>query len=310
MDEKLRRQWAEFRFAVIAPLVCRRMDEAQRREEKRRILQTSFTTPVGDQRMVADRTLRSWIARYRIYGVDGLMRTTSRAAGKCEAIPESILNEAVTLRRELRTRSIKGILSVLRAKGFDVSQISRSTMNFHLNRLGVSKEKHASEKGTFQPFQKDHANDLWQADCSGGIYLPDPHNKGQHKPTHLISMIDDATRVITHAAFYWDEKVPSLFDCFRKALLKHGKVGQLYTDNGACFKSHALARTCAQLDIELLHAQKYAPEGKGKIERHIGTTKSAFYEEAKHSGLQTLEQLNEFFFAWLEKNITTRNTKH
>src|SRR5208283_2146578 len=50
------------------------------------------------------------------------------------------------------------------------------------------------------------------------------------------------------------------------------------------------------------------PEGKGKIERHIGTAKSAFYEEAKHSGLQTIEQLNEFFFAWLEKEY--HNTEH
>lgn len=308
MDENLRRKWAEFRFAAISPLVCRRMDDAQKREEKRKILHTSFTTPIGVQKLVAERTLNSWIARYKLYGFDGLMRTASKLEGTCQAIPEDILNAAVILRQELPCRSIRGIMSVLRAKGFDVNKISRSTMNFHLNRLGASKEKYASEKGTFQPFQKDHANDLWQADCSGGIYLPDPYNKGQHKQTHFISMIDDATRVITHAAFYWDEQLPSLFDCFRKALLKMGKVRQLYTDNGPCFRAHALAATCAKLGIELTHAEKYTPEGKGKIERHIGTVKSGFYEEAKHSGLQTIEQLNDFFFAWLENEY--HNSKH
>lgn len=308
MDQNLRQKWAEYRFAAIAPLVCRRMDDAQRREEKRKILQTSFTTPIGAQKFVAERTLNHWIARYKLYGFDGLLRTASKLEGTCQAIPEDVLKAAVDLRTELRTRSIKGILSVLRAQGFDVDKISRSTMNFHLNRLGVSKEKHASEKGTFQPFCKDHANDLWQADCSGGIYLPDPYNKGQHKQTHLISMIDDATRVVTHAAFYWDEQLPSLFDCFRKALLKRGKVRQIYTDNGPCFRAHALAGTCAKLGIELTHAEQYTPEGKGKIERHIGTVKSGFYEEAKHSGLQTIEQLNEFFFAWLEKEY--HKSKH
>ncbi len=301
MDEKLRHQWAEFRYGVIAPLVCRRLDEAQRREERHRILKTSFTTPIGDSKSVPDRTLRSWLSRYNLYGFDGLTRIESRSTGKCEAIPEDILNAAVELRLELRSRSVRCILSVLRAQGFDVSKISPSTLNFHLNRLGATKEKYASEKGSFQPFQKDHANDLWQADCSGGLYLPDPQNKGQYKPTHFISMIDDATRVVTHAAFYWDEQVPSLFDCFRKALLKHGKVSQLYTDNGPCFKSHDLAHTCAHLGAELRHAEKYTPEGKGKIERHIGTVKSGFYQEAKHSGLETLQQLNDFFFAWLDK---------
>ena len=308
MDENLRRKWAEFRFSAIAPLVCRRMDDAQRREEKRRILQTSFLTPIGVQKHIAERTLNSWIARYKLYGFDGLMRTASNLQGTCQAIPEEVLKAAVNLRTELPCRSVKGVLNVLRAQGFDVDKISRSTMNFHLNRLGASREKYASEKGTFQAFQKDHANDLWQADCSGGIYLPDPYNKGQHKQTHFISMIDDATRVVTHAAFYFDEQVPSLFDCYRKALLKNGKATQIYTDNGPCFRAHAFAAACAKLGVELRHAEAYTPEGKGKIERHIGTVKSGFYQEAKHSGLQTIEQLNEFFFAWLEKEY--HNTEH
>jgi hypothetical protein len=308
VDEKIRQQWAEFRYGVIAPLVCRRLDDTQRQEEKHRIIKTSFTTPIGDSKFVAERTLRSWLSRYKLYGFDGLLRAESRSAGKCEAIPEDVLNAAIELRLELRSRSVRCILSLLRAKGFDVSNVSQSTLNFHLNRAGANKEKYASEKGSFQPFQKDHANDLWQADCSGGLYLPDPRNKGQHKQTHLISMIDDATRVVTHAAFYWDEAVPSLFDCFRKGLLKRGKVRQLYTDNGPCFKAHDLARTCAKLGVELRHAEQYTPEGKGKIERHIGTIKSGFYQEAKHSGLETLEQLNDFLFAWLEKEY--HNAKH
>lgn len=308
MDEKLRRQWAEFRYGVIAPLVCRRLDEAQRREERRRILSMAFTTPAGSAKFIPERTLRSWMSKYELYGFDGLLRTESRSTGKCDAIPEDILYAAVKLRLELRSRSVKGILSILSASGLDVSEISPSTLNFHLNRLGATKEKYASEKGTFQMFQKDHANDLWQADSSGGLYLPDPQNRGQYKQTRLISFIDDATRVVTHAEFYFDEQVASLFDCFRKALLKRGKVAQLYTDNGPCFKAHALSRTCAQLGVELRHAEKYTPEGKGKIERHIGTVKSGFYQEAKHSGLQTLEQLNVFFFAWLEKEY--HNVKH
>ncbi len=308
MDEDIQNKWAEFRFGVIAPLVCRRLDEAQRRETRRNVLQTAYTTPVGDTTYVAERTLRTWLSKYKLHGFDGLKRAPSKTAGKCDAIPEEILKAAADLRLELRTRSIRGILSVLQAQGFEVDKISPSTLNFHLNRLGATKEKHASEKGSFQLFQKDHANDLWQADCSGGVYLPDPLNKGQFKQTQLISVIDDATRVVTHAQFYFDQQVPSLFDCFRKGLLTHGKCSQLYTDNGPCFKARDLARTCARLGIELKHSEEYTPEGRGKIERHIGTVKAGFLEEAKHSGLQTLDELNEFFFAWLDKEY--HNSKH
>jgi putative transposase len=285
------------------------MDDAERRELMRQILNTSFECPDGEQKRFAERTLRTWLAKYRIYGFDGLMRAESRLAGSCTAIPGPVLDAAVKLRQELRTRSARGILSVLRAQGFDVTDVAESTLNFHLNRLGATKEKYASEKGTFQLFQKDHANELCQADSSGGIWLPDPRNRGQYKQTRFISLIDDATRVVTHAAFYWNEQLPSLFDCFRKALLKHGKMAHLYTDNGPCFKAKALASTCAQLGIELRHAEQYTPESKGKIERHIGTVKASFYQEAKHSGLETIEELNSFFFAWLDAEYHNRKHK-
>jgi len=301
VDETQRRLWTEFRFAVIAPLVCRRLDEAERREIRRHILNTYFDAPDGERRLIAERTLRAWIARYRLHGFDGLKRIESRTAGAQSSIPEKLLQTAVDLRCELRSRSAKTILSILRAKGFDVSKVPRSTLNFQLNKRGATKERYASEKGTFQRFQKEHANDLWQADSSGGVWLPDPYNRGQTKMTRFISFIDDATRVVTHAQFFWDEQVPSLLDCFRKALLLRAKPRMIYTDNGPCYKSKAFASACAQLRIELRHAEQYTPEGKGKIERNIGTVKAGFYGEANRSGLTTLEDLNAFFAGWLEQ---------
>jgi transposase InsO family protein len=301
LDEEKRLRWAQFRFEVIAPLVCRRLDEDDRRALRRQILSKVHRTPDGDEKPIAERTLRAWTARYGLHGFDGLKRMTPPTKGKYRAIPEPVLDQAEELRRELPTRSIRTILSLLRAQGIDTKGISRSTLNFHLNLRGAPREKYASEKGTFQRFQKEHANDLWQADSSGGLWLPDPLNRAKPKLTKLISFVDDATRIVTHAQFYFDEQLPSLIDCFRKALLSRGKPGAIYCDNGPVYISKALARTCSQLGIELIHAQEFFPEGKGKIERHIGTVKAGFYQEAKHCGLTSLDELNTFFFAWLEQ---------
>lgn len=305
MDEEKRRKWAQFRFEVIAPLVCRRLDEADRSQLRRQILAKRHLTPDGDERLVSERTLRSWVARYKNHSFDGLKRMTPPTKGSYRAIPSDVIDKAVELRQELPTRSIKRILSLLKAQSIDISQISKSTLNYHLNLRGVPKEKYASEKGTFQRFQKEHANDLWQADSSGGLWLPDPLNRAQAKQTRFISFIDDATRVVTHAQFYFDEQLPSLIDCLRKGLLSRGKPAAIYCDNGPVYISKALARTCAQLGIELIHAQEFFPEGKGKIEKHIGTVKAGFYDEAKHCGLTSLDELNTFFFAWLEKEYHT-----
>jgi putative transposase len=300
-EEDRRRQWAEFRFGVISPLVCRRLDDGERRQLKKEILNQVFITPDERTKRIAERTLREWIVRYSTYGFDGLVKLARRDRGKCTAISAEVLNQAYLLRQELPTRSIRSILAHLRAGNIDINKISKTTLNRYLNNMGAQKEKVKGEKGTYQRWQKEHANDLWQCDSSGGVWLPNPANPKEYKQTRLISFIDDATRVITHAEFYWDEQLPSLIDCFRKGLLKRGKPRRLLCDNAFIYHSKALRGAGAELGIELSFCAAYYPEGKGKIEKSYGTVKSRFYEEAKHAGLRSLEELNKFWFAWLTR---------
>lgn len=297
-----RNEWAQFRFGVIAPLVCRRLDEAERRQLKREILNQLFVNPDGLEKRVAERTLREWVSRYRLYGFDGLLRLKRSDRGVHTAISEEIIKEAYVLRKELPTRSIKGILAHFRARGVDVGSVSKTTLNRHLNSLGAKKEKATSgQKGVFQRWQKEHANDLWQADTSAGIWLPNPSNPKEYKQTRLISFIDDATRVCPHAEFYFDEQLPSLIDCFRKAMLKRGKPCKLLADNAFIYHSKAMSRACAQLKIEPKFCQAFDPPGKGKVEKSYGYYKASFYKEAEKAGLRSLDELNKFWFAWLTR---------
>lgn len=302
MTEKdKRKEWAQFRFGVIAPLVCRRLDVAQSRQLKLEILNQTFVTPDQKEKRIAERTLREWIARYRLHGFDGLMRLRRSDSGIRTAISADLVNQAYKLRQEMPTRSIKEVLAHLRAQKIDVSNIAKTTLNRYLNQLGVGKEKVQGQKGVFQRWQKEHANDLWQADTSAGIYLPNPSNPKEYKQTRLISFIDDATRVCPHGEFYWDEQLPSLIDCFRKALLKRGKPRALLCDNAFIYHSKAMKAACARLGIESKFCAPYDPPGKGKIEKSYGTVKNGFFKEAERSGLRTLDELNKFWFAWLTR---------
>lgn len=294
--------WGQFRFSVIAPLVCRHIEsEEQRRMLRRQILDQVYVTPKGEKKHIASRTLNVWLSRYRQYGFEGLLDPSRNTLGSCRAIPEEVLKRAEELRRELKTRSIKSIVSIMKTEGFDMKEVSRSTLNLQLKSRGAGKEKLATEKGVYQRWEQKHANILWQADTSSGVWLPDPTNPKKVKRTRLISFIDDATRVCTHAQFYWDEKLPSLIDCFRKAILKRGKPGRILCDNAFIYHSTTLKLMCAQLGIELSFCQEYSPEGKGKIEKHYGTIKAGFYQEAKGAGLTTIDELNKFFWAWLTR---------
>ena len=78
------------------------------------------------------------------------------------------------LRERMRTRSIADILLHLKMRGVDVTEISATTLNRHLNRVGATKRKDFADRGAFQHLVKRHINQLWQTDCSDGIWLQEP----------------------------------------------------------------------------------------------------------------------------------------
>ncbi len=301
MEHDQKTKWAQFRFSILAPLICRKLEDNEYKALKAEILKQTYIKPDGSHWKVPNRTLNSWLQRHREGGFENLHDATRSTLGSNRAIPEDILAKAVELRKELPTRSVKTVLKLLNSLGYEVSAISKSTLNNQLNRRGANKERFAGSTGSFQRWEQKFANQLWQGDTSTGLWLPNPANPKQLKQTRLISFIDDASRVVTHAEFYWDEKLPSLIDCFRKALLKRGKPERCLFDNGFIYHSNTLVGMCAQLTIGVSFCEDYSPESKGKIEKSFGTVKAAFYSEAEHSGLSTLEELNQFFLAWLAK---------
>lgn len=301
-SENRRREWAEFRFRVIAPLVCGEYTPQELSIIRRGILSKAHETPDGEMWQVSERTLRQWVANHKSAGLGGLHDGKRKKGEQFTAIDPHALEIAKMLREELRSRSVKQILRHMAVSfGIDVSKISRTTLNKYLNQLGARKEKDYSDQGAYQPFQKSKINMVWQSDCSDGIWLPDPTGQRQVKKTVLITFIDDASRLCTHGEFFWQAQLPELFDCFRKAVTKRGVVQKLYTDHGNIFKSKQWRSVCADLGIQQLFSEKGHPPGRGKIEKHYRTIQEGFYKEAQLSGIQTLAELNEFFWSWLQE---------
>lgn len=301
LDDRTKR--ALFRLEVIAPLISGRLGRNEHAVIRKQVLNRVYETPEGKSWQVAERTLRSWLKRHREGGFNGLFDGDRGTYGSNRALDEAILEAAMKLRKQEASLSIPQILDLLKySEGVDaavVGDISKATLNRQLNKRGAVKNKPKMESGTFQRWQQKFVNDVWQGDCSDGVWLPDPSNPKVLKQTQLISFIDDASRLVPHAQFYWDQKLPSLLDCFRKAMLKRGRPERTYCDNAWIYHSTTLKVLCAELGIKPSFCTVRRPPGKGKIERHIFTVQSGFYKLAEHAGIQTLDELNQFFFAWL-----------
>jgi putative transposase len=301
IEEERREAWALFRYNVIAPLLEPGLDGAEKAAKRKEILAAVHITPDGKRWTISERTLRQWLSRHRTSQLKGLENQRHENLGLMKALDEQVLEEAKGLRERMRTRSVPDILLHLKMRGVDVSRISTTTLNRHLNRVGATKRKDFADRGAYQHFVKEHINQLWQTDCTDGLWLPDPLGKKAVRQTTLITFIDDCSRFCVHGQFFWTAQLVDLLYCFKTALLARGKPGTTYSDNGSIYRARDWSAICGELNIGLKHTEAYQPSGKGKQERHYHTLQRRFYKEAEKSGLTTLQELNEFFWAWLEQ---------
>lgn len=289
------REEALRRYRIIAPLLEEGLAESEKRSIRRLI---------RIREGISDRTLRRYVAAFKRGGFDTLLPKERKDKGTSKAIPEAALKLAAEIRQELPGRSAERIQQLLASEGY---RVARSTLERHLRQQGLSgREIKAEQKQVAsRRFNRQGRNTLWQSDLKYGPYLPDPNRPGHKMRTYLVAMIDDATRLVVHAEFYDNQRLPVLEDTLRKAIIKCGAPDNLYVDQGKIFVSQWLRLACAKLRIRHLNTQPYSPEAKGKIERW-NRTADEFIQEAYLEKPQTLEQLNGLFRAWLSEGYNHR----
>ncbi len=107
--------------------------------------------------------------------------------------------------------------------------------------------------------------------------------------TYLLAFIDDATRLVPYAAFFFAQREFQLEVAFKWAVLRYGLPDKLYVDNGKIFISEHFQLACARLNVRHARTAPYRPEAKGKIERFMGST-DRFLAELALSPAHTLEE--------------------
>lgn len=291
-DEK-----ASERFELISPLLAEDLDPAKKRQIRSRIAEN------GD---VSERTLYRLEAAWRRDGFSGL-RPMDRTMRRSKSLPENfdeIVGEAIRLKKEVPTRSVSRIITILEMEGWVAPGIlKRSTLQRYIYKagLGVKQMKRYTEarNATSRRFCKPHRMMLAQCDIKYGLKLP-IGKCGKRIQTYLSALIDDHSRFILASAWYDNQEAVIVEDTFHKAILRHGAMDAAYADNGKQYVSAQLVRALERLGIRYMHAKPYHAWSKGLIER-FNSTVDGFLDELKLKNVKSLEELNAYWQAWVEE---------
>ncbi|MBN2244241.1 MAG: DDE-type integrase/transposase/recombinase [Candidatus Aminicenantes bacterium] len=285
---------ALFRFSLISQLIhCN--DEIQKQEIMREIAAKEIDMPHSIKKGLTVKTIKNYLARYLRSGFDGLKRKSRRDRNTVKSVSDDVIHLLKTLKREKPERSSSQVIRLVNSREeYRSLRLSERTVSRILKKSGLTR-KNLAPKRIHRGFEMETINDLWETDISDGIFLTREKQK-----TYCFAFLDDYSRLIPHAQFYTDEKLPRLEDCLKKAILKRGIPKAIYADNGKVFTSAHFRRICAELGIRLLHHLPYSPQSKGKIERFFLRMKQEFLIEAKSADIQSIEELNSHFQSWLE----------
>jgi putative transposase len=291
---------ALFRLSVLGPLVSReRLLRGELQQLTRELSAREYAIPGSKRRHVGEKTIQAWYYAWRREGIDALA-AKPRADRGSSKISLAVQAAVLAAKRANPRRSVRQIVRLLEAAGtVPAKSLSRSAVHRLLQQQGLSRlagSGHVSEEK--RSFCAEFAGSIWYGDVMHGPRVP---HKGALRKTYLVSLIDDASRLVAHSAFCLGETALDIEGVLKQALLKRGVPIKLVVDNGAAYRSHTLQGICARLGIHLLFCRPYAPEGKGKLERWHRTLRDQFLCELDERRIADLDDLNARLWAWLEQ---------
>jgi putative transposase len=310
------------RYSVISPLVCRQLSNPEYLETKDQILTAVHLFPDGKTRQLSRRALERWCDWYlhghtnadgevvTEPGIEALRPLPRLDKGVPRVLDDALVERAIFLRREDPARTTSTLIDLLKTEaaqgGRPEPDVIEATLAYHLRQRKATKRDLKRESRAFRRYEQPRRNSTWQADWTKGFLIADPSSPKAPRLCHLHAVLDDYSRYIVHAEFYFHQNLPCTEDCFRKAIVHGGIPEKVYWDNGAVYHSRQVRLITARLGTEIIFATPYCPQGKGKIERWFWTVKMGFYPEAQRAGIQSLAELNEFFWGWLERCYQTK----
>lgn len=209
---------------------------------------------------ISRKTGYKWIKRYR---EDGCLEDRSRKPKKNSSkTDENIEQLIIKLRQERPGWGARKIQAYLCHRGHTMPCIR--TVNNILKRNGLISQEASLARRPFRRFEREHNNELWQADFKGDFLLLDGER------CFPLTVIDDHSRYALLIEPRKDKR--DVLHSFIQLFRSYGLPQSILTDNGSTFAGFnkgytQFERALMDQDILPIHGRAYHPQTQGKIER-------------------------------------------
>ena len=292
---------AQFRFALIAPVIQGLYPDASATAYYKRVTASPLTLPDGSTVTYSYKTLEKWKSQYSIGGLDALMPGTRSDKGIPRALNEDAIAEIYRIKEEHPRMNATQIYTHLVRESFIPATVSVDSVQRFIrhNDLKSARDPNLRDR---KAFEEDEFGKIWQADT---CYLPHITEDGTSKRVYCIMIIDDHSRLLVGGELFYNDNACNFQKVLKDAIATYGIPDKLYVDNGCSYSNAQLSMICVSLGILLLHTRVRDGASKGKVERHFRTLKERWLYTLDINAITSLSQFNGMLKDYMRDYNTT-----
>ena len=292
---------AQFRFALIAPVIQGLYPDASATAYYKRVTASPLTLPDGSTVTYSYKTLEKWKSQYSIGGLDALMPGTRSDKGIPRALNEDAIAEIYRIKEEHPRMNATQIYTHLVRESFIPATVSVDSVQRFIrhNDLKSARDPNLRDR---KAFEEDEFGKIWQADT---CYLPHITEDGTSKRVYCIMIIDDHSRLLVGGELFYNDNACNFQKVLKDAIATYGIPDKLYVDNGCSYSNAQLSMICVSLGILLLHTRVRDGASKGKVERHFRTLKERWLYTLDINKITSLSQFNGMLKDYMHDYNTT-----
>ena len=191
------------------------MAHGELNQRMRELAKRRYTIPHSERTLIAFGTIEEWYYKYQHFGFEGLKPLPRSDKGKLKTIRPELKEILLSMKQQHPKISAKTIMRKLVSEGImKPHEISKNTV-YRLFKKELLRQKMSKTGKEQKRFAHRYPNECWQGDVMYGPYIKDDVSQ-KSKRTYHIAYIDDATRLIVGAEFFFSESTANI-----KSVLKN-----------------------------------------------------------------------------------------